>query len=102
VIVRMSSNIVSESQLGPYLTYLESHMISKYEAAPGMVRVHLLQRRFVGYVETLTVSLWRSQEAVRQFMESELLTEDVKREWCHRSRAAELRSRALPERKTAR
>lgn len=82
VIVRISSTIVHEPQLASYLACLENDVIPKYEAAVGMIRVYQLQRRFVAYVEILTVSLWRSQEAVRGFVESQLLTEDVKRKYC--------------------
>jgi len=81
VIVRISSTIVHESHLASYLGHLENGVIPKYEAAEGMVRVYLLQRRLVAYVEILEVSLWRSQEVVQRFMENELLTEDVRREY---------------------
>jgi hypothetical protein len=77
VIVRISSTIVSESQLGSYLADLESSVIPSYEAAAGMVRVYLLQQRFVAYVEVLTVSLWHSQDGLGRFVEGQSLTEDV-------------------------
>jgi heme-degrading monooxygenase HmoA len=72
---------VSESQLGSYLAYLESGVIPTYEPAAGIVRVYLLQRRFVAYAEVLTVSLWRSQQAVGRFVESQSLTQDVRQKY---------------------
>jgi tRNA A22 N-methylase len=53
-----------------------------------MVRVSLLERQLVAYVEMLTVSLWQSQEQLQQFlenlqlsMESQKLVEDAKRKY---------------------
>jgi hypothetical protein len=86
VIVRISSTSVSESRVGSYREFLESSVIPRYETAPGMVRVTLLERYLVAYVEILTVSLWQSRESLQQFlenlqltMESQKLMEDVKR-----------------------
>jgi tRNA A22 N-methylase len=52
------------------------------------VRVSLLERQLVAYVEMLTVSLWQSQEQLQQFlenlqlsMESQKLVEDAKRKY---------------------
>ena len=51
-----------------------------------MVKVSLLERQLVAYVEMLMVSLWQSQEPLQQVleslqltMESQKLMEDVKR-----------------------
>jgi heme-degrading monooxygenase HmoA len=86
VIVRISSSSVSESRVGSYREFLESSVIPRYETAPGMVKVFLLERQLVAYVEILTVSLWQSREPLQQFFESRQLTvesqklmEDVKR-----------------------
>jgi hypothetical protein len=81
LIVRISSAIVSESELGSYFADLETSVIPNYEAARGMVTVYLLQRRFVAYIEVLTVSLWRSQDALGRFVESQSVTEDVGRKY---------------------
>jgi heme-degrading monooxygenase HmoA len=81
VIVRISSTSVSESELGSYLAYLESGVIPRYEAAAGMIMMYLLKRRFVAYVEVLSVSLWQSQEALRRFVTTQSPMEDDKREY---------------------
>jgi hypothetical protein len=62
VIVRISSTSVSESRVGSYREFLESSVIPRYETAPGMVKVSLLERQLVAYVEIIIVSLWQSME----------------------------------------
>jgi hypothetical protein len=79
VIVQISSSIVGDLHLAPYLEYLVNSVIPKYEAAVGMVSVYLLQRRFVAYVEISVVSLWRSQEGLQAFAQSEPQFDIVKR-----------------------
>jgi hypothetical protein len=81
VIVRISSTIVSESELGSYLAYLESGMIPRYEAAAGMLRMYLAKRGFVAYAEVLTVSLWQSQEALDRFVGNQSPIENDNREY---------------------
>jgi heme-degrading monooxygenase HmoA len=88
VIVRISSTGVSESRVRAYREFLESSVIPRYETSPGMVRVSLLERQLVAYVEMLTVSLWQSREQLQQFlenlqlsMESQKLVEDAKRKY---------------------
>jgi hypothetical protein len=90
VIVQISSTIVHEPQLTSFLAYLENGVIPKYEAAVGMVKVYFLQRRFVAYAEMLTFSLWQSQEALEQFVESQMRIKDVK--WEHDAIEVEPRS----------
>lgn len=73
MIVRLSSAVVSESSLGEYLEYLERNESPGYEAASGLVCVLVLQRRFVSYVEVMTLSLWRSEETLKEFVETRSL-----------------------------
>jgi len=69
VIVRISSTAVLEASLNAYVEHVERNEIPSYVAASGLVSVWLLQRRFVAYVEVMTLSLWRSEEALTQFVE---------------------------------
>jgi len=69
VIVRISASAVPESSLNDYLAHVERNEIPHYEGASGLVSVWLLERRFVAYVEVMTISLWRSEEALNEFVE---------------------------------
>lgn len=42
--------------------------IPAYKAAPGLHSVWLLERYFVGYVEVMAISLWRSETAMNGFL----------------------------------
>jgi hypothetical protein len=69
VIVRISSTTLLEASLNAYVEHVERNEIPSYVAASGLVSVWLLQRRFVACVEVMTLSLWRSEEALTQFVE---------------------------------
>ena len=68
VIVRVSSTIVPESNLSDYLERVQQSGIPAYKAAPGLHSVWLLERYFVGYVEVMAISLWRSDTAMNGFV----------------------------------
>jgi heme-degrading monooxygenase HmoA len=72
VIVRISSAFVPLSKLTLYLEHVEGSEIPRYEAALGLVSVSLLQRSLVTYMELMTISCWRSEEAMKQFVEKQL------------------------------
>ncbi len=78
MIVRLSSWIVHESQVARYLEHVESTVIPTYKTAPGLIRVHVLQRPMVSYEEVLTVSLWRSVEDLKRFSLGEPPTDCIK------------------------
>lgn len=71
MIVRVSSAIVSETQVGIYLEYVGSSVMPAYETAVGLISVSLSRRQVVGYVEFLTLSIWQSDEALKRFVEAQ-------------------------------
>ena len=72
MIVRISSVIVPQARLQPYLENVQSVEIPVYQAADGMVSVWLLVRTTVGYAEVRTVSLWRTEEELERFLQKQL------------------------------
>jgi len=72
VIVRISSAIVPSSEFDAYLEHFRSKAIPSYEAAVGLRWVALLQRPVVAYVEAVTLSVWRSEEAMARFLEGKV------------------------------
>lgn len=67
--VRISVAIVPESNLNPYLEYVQRTEIPTYEAAMGLASFCILHRPFVAYVELVTISVWESEQALTQFLE---------------------------------
>jgi heme-degrading monooxygenase HmoA len=72
VIVRISSAIVPSSEFDAYLDHFRSKAMPSYEAAVGLQWVALLQRPVVAYVEAVTLSVWRSEQAMARFLEGNL------------------------------
>jgi len=72
VIVRISSVIVPQARLQPYLENVQSVEIPVYQAADGMVSVWLLVRTTVGYAELRTVSLWQTEAELERFLQKQL------------------------------
>jgi heme-degrading monooxygenase HmoA len=72
VIVRISSAVVPESMVSSYLEYVQNCEIPCYEVANGLIGVSVLQKPFVAYVELMTVSVWRSEEALKRFVKDQL------------------------------
>ncbi len=66
--VRISVTIVPESNLNPYLEYVQRSEIPTYEDAAGLASFCILQRPFVAYVELVTISLWQSEQALSRFL----------------------------------
>jgi len=58
--------------LNAYFEHAQTHEIADYESAAGLVSVWLLSRPFVAYVEVMTVSVWESEQALHQFIKSQL------------------------------
>jgi heme-degrading monooxygenase HmoA len=50
------------------LQYLQSTAIPIYEAAAGLLWVAFLQRPVVAYVEVMTLSVWKSEQAMARFV----------------------------------
>lgn len=65
--------IVPAPTLSRYLEHLEQFVIPRYEAAPGLISVLLLQRPFVAYAELVTLSMWQSDEDMTRFLESQAM-----------------------------
>jgi hypothetical protein len=70
VIAQISSTVVPDSKLKEYLEDLQRNELRKYELAPGLDSVCLLQRPFVAYMEVMIISIWRSERALKRFSES--------------------------------
>jgi heme-degrading monooxygenase HmoA len=70
VIVNISSVIVHQSHSARYLEHMRCSVLPCYEAAKGLVSVSFSQREMVAYLEVLTVSIWKSEDALRHFAES--------------------------------
>ena len=71
MIMRVSSAIVSETQVGTYLDYVGTSVMPAYEAAVGLISVSISRRQVVAYVEFLTLSIWQSDEALKRFLEGQ-------------------------------
>jgi heme-degrading monooxygenase HmoA len=69
VIVRISSAIVPSPGFDEYLEDLRT-ALPVYEAAAGLLWVAFLQRPFVAYVEVVTLSVWKSEQAMARFIGS--------------------------------
>jgi heme-degrading monooxygenase HmoA len=72
VIVRISSAIVPSSKFAAYSEHLRSKAIPIYEAAAGLQWVAFLERPVAGYVDVVTISVWKSEQALARFVESKL------------------------------
>jgi heme-degrading monooxygenase HmoA len=81
VIVRISSAAVPAHNLTSYLEHVQGSEIPSYEAARGLTSVWLLQRSLVAYVELMTISLWRSEDAMREFVEKQILADRAENEY---------------------
>jgi heme-degrading monooxygenase HmoA len=62
------------SLLEMYLDHVHTNMMPAYKAAPGLVSVSVFQRSVVGYVEFLTLTMWRSEQALTIFLAETLAT----------------------------
>jgi len=67
VIVQISSIAIPETTVNDYLEYVHRNLIPRYEAALGLDSVHLLQRQLLAYVEVITISVWDSDAASKNF-----------------------------------
>ena len=72
MIVQITSTVVPEPHLNAYFEHAQTHEMADYESAAGLVSVWLLRRPYVAYVEVMTVSLWKSTQALHQFMKSQV------------------------------
>ena len=68
MILRISSAIVSENQVGTYLEHVGKNVMPAYQTAVGLISVSLLRRQVVGIVEFLFLSIWQSNEALKRFL----------------------------------
>ena len=81
MIVHFASVVVPQLQASKYLEYLETSAIPTYESATGLISVYLLQRSFVAYTEVLTFTVWESDQALHQFVESQPLKGAFTSQW---------------------
>jgi hypothetical protein len=70
VIVRISCTAIPKISLPGYFEHLQRELIPRYEGAPGLDSIHVLQRELVAYVEITTISLWYSEEDLSIFLET--------------------------------
>jgi heme-degrading monooxygenase HmoA len=61
--------------------YVQGSEIPSYQAAPGLISVSLLRRSLGAYVELLTISSWRSEDAMKPFVEKQLSADRAKNEY---------------------
>jgi heme-degrading monooxygenase HmoA len=71
VIIRTTTTVVPEPRLNEYLEDVQAQEIATYENTPGFVSVWVIRRLCVTYVELMTISLWVSEQALDQFVESQ-------------------------------
>jgi hypothetical protein len=76
-IARISSSIVLAPNLHQCLEHEQRDVIPRYEAAPGIISVWLLQRPFVAYIEFVVLSIWQSEKAMQEFLETHSLPDFV-------------------------
>jgi heme-degrading monooxygenase HmoA len=67
VIARTWSGATRRADADSYLRYLEKTGFSEYRATPGNLGVLALRRLAGDRAEFLLISLWDSEEAIRQF-----------------------------------
>lgn len=67
MIVHISSIAIPDTTVNDYLEYVHRNLIPRYEAALGLASVHLLQRQLLAYVEVITISVWDSDAALKNF-----------------------------------
>ena len=65
--------IVPAPSLSRCLKHIEQFVIPRYEAAPGLISIWLMQRPFVAYVELATLSMWQSEQDMTRFLESQAM-----------------------------
>ena len=72
MIVRISSTIVPQSTAELAVEPWRTTILPSYLASQGLIVVCLLQRPFVDYIELMTLSVWKTQEALDQFLQREI------------------------------
>jgi heme-degrading monooxygenase HmoA len=70
VIVRISSIAIPNERIDNYLEHVQRDLIPRYEIAPGLESVWLLQRSLISYAEVITISVWHSEVALASFFEN--------------------------------
>ena len=81
MIVRISSSVVPETNLGAYLAHVEGNEVALRASSPGLIAVWLLDRPFVAYVEVLVVSVWESEESMTDSMEKHPPMDEAKSDY---------------------
>jgi heme-degrading monooxygenase HmoA len=79
VIAHIASAVVPESRLNVYEEQLRESEAPAYAGAPGLISVRWLHRRFVAYVELMTISTWQTEEALKLFLDSQPTLEDIRK-----------------------
>jgi hypothetical protein len=69
MIARISSTIVRQPALELCVERWRTTILPSYVSSQGLIVVCLLQRSFVDYIELMTLSVWKTQEALDQFLQ---------------------------------
>ena len=69
MIVRISSTIVPQSTAKLAVEHWRTTILPGYLASQGLIVVCLLQRSFVDYIELMMLSVWKTREALDQFLQ---------------------------------
>ncbi len=67
MIVRMWHGRVPRSKAEAYRAFLNERAIPDYQSIPGNVSVHILERRESEVVHFITLTFWKSLEAIKGF-----------------------------------
>jgi hypothetical protein len=69
MILQISFVAVPTSEFRSYLEEMKHTTLPAYEGANGLISVALFQRALVAYIEVATISAWRSEQELAQFLE---------------------------------
>ena len=81
MIARISSAIVPYSTVDRYLDYLCTNRVPTCEVSADLISFLVFKRPVVGYVELLTLTIWRSEKALARFLEGCVETTDDGRDY---------------------
>ena len=71
MIARVSSEYVELAHLVQFHMELRREILPAYESANGILSLLVLQRSLIAYDDIMIVSLWESEEAARNYANSE-------------------------------
>ena len=73
MIVRMWHGRVPAEKAAAYRTFLNDRAISGYQATPGNLSAHILERADGPVTHFITLTFWRDEDSIRAFAGDEVL-----------------------------